>query len=151
MRSNSRPLAALLVTIAVLALSAPLASAAGSGSIRGRVVGPDGQAVPAIPLHLRNDITGFKADATTGPDGAFQFFNVPFNPYELHVEAPGFQAVHRSVDVRSGVPLEIPVSLKLAGVSETVTVTAEKTAAQLSDLVDRLVGLLWPAAAEETA
>ena len=129
MRSNSRRLAALLVTLAVLALSARLASAAaGSGSIRGRVVGPDGQAMPAITLHLRNDITGFRADAATGPDGAFQFFNVPFNPYELHVEAPGFQAVHRSVDVRSAVPLEIPVSLKLAGVSETVTVIGETVA-----------------------
>ncbi len=131
MRSDARPFAVLLVTLAVFALAPSRASAAGSGSIRGRVLGPDGQAMPAISLYLRNDITGFKADATTGPDGAFQFFNVPFNPYELHVEAQGFQAVHRSVDVRSAVPLEIPVSLKLAGVSETVTVTAEKTAAQL--------------------
>ncbi len=119
------------MTLAAFAPSAPVVFAAGSGSIRGRVLGPDGQAMPAITLLLRNDITGFKAEVTTGPDGAFQFFNVPFNPYELHVEVQGFQAVHRSVDVRSAVPLEIPVSLKLAGVSETVTVTAETTAAQL--------------------
>ena len=131
MRSNFRLLAALLMTLAAFAPSAPVVFAAGSGSIRGRVLGPDGQAMPALTLHLRNDITGFKAEATTGPDGAFQFFNVPFNPYELHLEVQGFQAVHRSVDVRSAVPLEIPVSLKLAGVSETVTVTAETTAAQL--------------------
>ena len=131
MSSNARPLAVLRMTLAVFALLTPLASAAASGSIRGRVLGPDGQAMPALTVSLRNDITGFKADATTGPDGAFQFFNVPFNPYALQVEAQGFQAVHRQLDVRSAVPLEVSVSLKLAGLSETVTVTGETTAAQL--------------------
>ena len=38
---------------------------------------------------------------TTAADGSFQFFNVPFNPYELHVEAQGFQPLHHAVDVRS--------------------------------------------------
>jgi hypothetical protein len=131
-RSSFRLFSGFLLAALYSIGAVPVAeAAAGSGSIRGKVLGPDGQSMPAITLHLRNDITGFKADATTEPDGAFQFFNVPFNPYELHVEAQGFQALHRQLDVRSAVPLEVSVSLKLAGVSETVTVTAETTAAQL--------------------
>jgi hypothetical protein len=84
----------------------------------------------AVPVQLRNDITGFRADAVTTSDGAFQFLNVPFNPYELHVEAGGFQPVHRGVDVRSSTPQQVDIALKLAG-SENLTVTAEQTAAQL--------------------
>src|SRR5207247_1881733 len=61
----------------------------------------------------------------------FQFFNIPFNPYEVHVEAQGFQPAHQNVEVRSAVPLQVDVSLRLASLSESVTVTAEETAAQL--------------------
>jgi Carboxypeptidase regulatory-like domain len=106
-------------------------AAAGSGSIRGRVLGPDGQPMSGVAVELRNDITGFKADGTTASDGTFEFFNVPFNPYELHVEAKGFETVHRDTDVRSARPLDVTVGLKLAKISEKVTVSAEQTAAQL--------------------
>ena len=75
-----------------------------SGAVRGKVLGPDGRPLAGITLELRNNITGFKASATTGNDGAFQFFNVPFNPYELHVDAQGFRSEHRTVDVRSAAP-----------------------------------------------
>jgi hypothetical protein len=102
-----------------------------SGAIRGKVLGPDGRPLAGITVDLRNNITGFKASATTGNDGTFQFFNVPFNPYELHVDAQGFRSEHRTVDVRSAAPTQVDVSLTVAAVSETVTVTAEPTAAQL--------------------
>jgi hypothetical protein len=105
--------------------------AAASGSVRGHVLDPGGQAMVDVTLQLRNDITGFRAEVTSGSDGGFQFYNVPFNPYVLHAEAKGFRIVHQSVDVRSGVPVDVPISLELAGVSESVTVSGEKTAAQL--------------------
>jgi hypothetical protein len=87
--------------------------------------------VSGATLQLRNDITGFKAAATSGADGAYQFFNVPFNPYEIRVEVQGFEPVRRSVDVRSPAPIDVPITLVLAQVKETLTVTAERTAAQL--------------------
>ena len=108
------------------ALASPSAfAAAGAGSIRGRVVGPDGAAMAGVQLHLRNDITGFRADTTSGADGTFQIFNVPFNPYELHAEAKGFQAVHQDLDIRSASPREVTVTLQVIAVSEAVTVSAE--------------------------
>jgi hypothetical protein len=111
--------------------AASVASAAASGSIKGRITGPDGQGMPAVTLQLRNDITGFRADTTSGSDGSYQFFNVPFNPYVLHVDAQSFAPVHRAVDVRSAVPMQIDIALKLVTISESVTVTAEPTSAQL--------------------
>jgi hypothetical protein len=107
------------------------AQAAASGTVRGRVVDPEGKPVPGIVVRLSNDITGFKADTTSSSDGSYQFFNVPFNPYELHLEANGFQPVRLTVEVRSSMAREVDVTLKLAAVNETLTVTADTTPAQL--------------------
>ena len=79
-------------------------AAAASGVVQGRVLGPDGTPLAAVLVQLRNDISGFKADATTGRDGSFHFFNVPFNPYELHVEVQGFAPVHKTLEVRTRFP-----------------------------------------------
>jgi hypothetical protein len=102
-----------------------------AGVVRGRVLGPDGKPLAAVLVQLRNDIAGFKADTTTGRDGSYRFFNVPFNPYELHVEVQGFEPVHRKIDLRSTVPLDVEVKLDLPAVAESVSVTSEPTAAQL--------------------
>jgi hypothetical protein len=121
----------VLIGLGLLLVPAAVRAAANSGSIRGKLTDPEGKPVPGIVLQLRNDITGFKAEATTDSEGVFQFFNVPFNPYELHVEAKGFKTIHQPVDVRSSVPREVNVSLVLATVSEAVTVTAEGSVAEL--------------------
>ncbi|HUL78396.1 MAG TPA: carboxypeptidase-like regulatory domain-containing protein, partial [Vicinamibacteria bacterium] len=96
MRSIPMRLAAFALALLFPALAARAAHAA-AGSIRGHVLGPDGRAVPGATVKLRNDITGFEAETTTGADGAYQFFNVPFNPYEIHAELQGFEPVHRPV------------------------------------------------------
>ena len=127
-RSGVRSLPAL-VAFVCLALATPAFAAV--GTVRGKVAGPDGQLMSGVALELRNNITGFVAHGTTGSDGTFQFFNVPFNPYELHVEVQGFQTIHRSIDLRTTIPVDVPVRLELAALRESVTVTGETTTAQL--------------------
>jgi hypothetical protein len=102
-------------------------AAVSAGTVRGTVTGPDGKPMGGVPLLLRNDITGFKAQATSDAEGKFSFYNVPFNPYELHVEVQGFQTQHLSVDVRSSVPLQLSVSMALEAVQASVNVEGEKS------------------------
>ena len=102
-----------------------------AGAVVGHVVDQDGRPVAAVTGLLKNDITGFKAAAVTGKDGSFKFFNVPFNPYELHVEVQGFTTVHQHVEVRSIVAVDVTIRLELATVTASVTVEAEPTAVQL--------------------
>jgi hypothetical protein len=109
----------------------PAVAAGSAGAVHGTVIGPDGKPMAGVALQLRNDITGFKAEARTAADGTFQFFGVPFNPYELHVEVQGFQPVHQALDIRTSIPREVNVALTLAAVTESMEVTAEPTAAQL--------------------
>jgi hypothetical protein len=122
---------AATVWLALGAWPETLLAAPSAGTIRGTVTGPDGNSMGGVPLVLRNDITGFSAAARTDKDGRFQFFNVPFNPYELHVEVQGFQTQHIKLDVRSTALVDLKVSLALQAVSEKVSVEAEKPAAVL--------------------
>jgi Carboxypeptidase regulatory-like domain len=124
-------LAGLIACVVLTASLARVDAASGSGSIQGRIVGPDGAAMPSVPVLLRNDITGFHAQTVSDAQGRFDFFDVPFNPYELHVEVQGFQPIHKTVDVRTSLPLQVILTLKLPAVTATVTVTGEPTAAQL--------------------
>jgi hypothetical protein len=106
-------------------------SAASAGSVRGIVVGPDSGPMSGVVVTLRNDVTGFKQQAATGTDGVFTFFNVPYNPYTLRVEVQGFAPVVQKVDIHSAVPVEAPVKLAVAQLSESISVTASSPAAQL--------------------
>ena len=116
--------------ISLLIAFAPIAaSAESSGTIFGRVIGPDGAAIPGARLLLHNDISGYKSEAASGPDGSFRFYNVPFNPYHLHADLEGFAPFLVTFNVRSAAPLEVPVKLKLADISVTVVVTAGEPAA----------------------
>src|SRR5438093_893256 len=104
-------------------LSSPLPSS-------GRPAEPDGQGKPGVVVHLRNSLTGFLAEATTGPEGRFEFLNVPFNPYSLQAEVTGFQTIYQQLEVRSPIPLELKIDLTTA-LTEKVTVRADRNAAQL--------------------
>lgn len=122
---------ALSLTISLVFFVIPVNAANSAGTVRGLVIGPDGQPMPGVPLILRNDISGFRAQSVTDASGRYTFFNVPFNPYELHVEVQGFATQHLAIDVRNTSPIDKPVALKLESVSATVKVEAEKPAAVL--------------------
>src|SRR5207247_2247164 len=100
-RSVKRVLHSFLVGLVLLfgQFASPPGAAGAVGSIKGRLLGPDGQGRPGVVLQLRNALSGFFAEATTGPDGGFDFPNVPFNPYLLQAEVPSFQAVYLQVEV----------------------------------------------------
>lgn len=105
--------------------------AASAGAVRGKVVGPDNLPLSGVLVELRNEVTGFKQQAVTATDGSFTFFNVPYNPYTIHVDVQGFAPVQQGVDVHSAVPVEAIVPLKIPIVSESINVSATASVAQL--------------------
>lgn len=116
------PRAALLVISFLLLPFAALAQSGGnSTSVTGTVVDPTGAVVPSATVELRNPVSGFTRTATTDGSGRFAIPNVPFNPYHLSANSPGFAPYARDVDVRSLVPVNVNIALTLQ-TSETVTV-----------------------------
>lgn len=122
---------ALCLLLAAAVIFPTTLFAASAGAVRGKVLGPDNKPLAGVVVQLRNDITGFKQDAATTADGTFAFNNIPYNPYELHIDVQGFQPAHAALDIHSPVPVEQTITLKVSGVSESINVTAEPPAAQL--------------------
>ncbi len=93
-----------------------------SGSISGTVTDPSGAVVPGATITVENPVSGYLRTAKTDSTGRFHFSNLPFNPYHLTAKATGFGGVGQDTDVRSDIPVNLGITLKVAGESTTVTV-----------------------------
>src|SRR6266699_3812771 len=103
-----------------------------SGSMDGVVKDPSGAVIAGAKVEISFPVTGYQRQTTTGSDGSFHFANVPFNPYHLTVTAEGFASYSQDVDVRSTVPTNLQISLKVG--TEVTSVTVE---AKAEDLVEK--------------
>jgi hypothetical protein len=113
----------LAFVAAVIVATAGLGSAQETtGSIAGRVSDPQGLAVPGTTVTV------------TGPQGSQTFtadaegrFNAPFltpGTYTVRAELQGFKVVEqKNVVVRLGQRVDLPVTMEVGGLTETVEVT----------------------------
>src|SRR5271169_6299410 len=124
MHSYKRQSLFFAVVLAVALSPAPLGaqSTGTSGSISGTVADPSNAVVPNATVEIRNPVSGFSRSTTTDSSGKFSIPNVPFNPYHLTVNDPGFAPYVQDIDVRSTVPVSLSISLAVKGTSTTVTV-----------------------------
>lgn len=123
--SYRRPLRAAFALLLNLALGLGAhAQSAGNSALTGEVLDPSGAVVPNATVEIHNPVSAFDRTTTTDSKGTFSFSNVPFNPYHLSVNAPGFASSAKDVDVRSLVPINLKITLSVASSSSVVTVEA---------------------------
>ena len=120
---KSRPATFLLVLFFTVVTNA-LAQTGNATSITGVVLDPSGAVIVNAMVDVRNPVSGFSRNAITDVAGKFTIPNVPFNSYHLMITAKGFDAYAQDVDVRSTVPVDLSIALKVEGSSESVTVEA---------------------------
>jgi hypothetical protein len=113
---------AFLVLSLVYVFGAGQARGQASGTIEGVVKDPSGGVVPNATVEISYAVSGYQRQVTTGGDGTFRFTNIPFNTYHMVVTASGFASFTQDVDVRSAVPANVPVSLKVGTANITVNV-----------------------------
>jgi Carboxypeptidase regulatory-like domain len=124
---------ALVIIATIAGRSVTNAQELGSaGTVQGTVKDPTGAVMVSVTVTLANPVSGFTRQMATGADGRFVFRNVPLNPYHLEISTQGFQPLERDVDVRSAVPLELDLTLALAGETSSVQVVGHAT-----DLTER--------------
>src|SRR5438445_8350785 len=120
--SYKKSLRAAFVSFFFLATSYNFAQSAGnSTTVTGTVTDPSGAVVLNAVVEIRNPVSGLERTTTTDASGRFTFPNVPFNPYHVKVTSQGFGATSQDIDVRSVVPVNVTIGLKVQS-SETVTV-----------------------------
>jgi Carboxypeptidase regulatory-like domain/TonB-dependent Receptor Plug Domain len=128
MRYGIRGISLFIVEFALVVMVAS-AQVGNSGSIEGTVKDSSGGAIPGATVQVNDEVSGFTRTATTGPHGTFKFTNVPFNPYHLTVNATGFKPYVQDVEVRSSVPVTVPIEMKVG--SEATTVMVESNGGDL--------------------
>ncbi|HVT97533.1 MAG TPA: TonB-dependent receptor [Acidobacteriaceae bacterium] len=109
---------------AIFPISSYAQAGATSGTITGTVTDPTGAVVKGATVTIENPVSQFRRSEKTDGVGSFTFVNVPFNPYHLAVSGSGFSSSAQDVDVRSAVPVTVPVKLAIGSAATTIQVTA---------------------------
>jgi len=105
--------------------------AQGTATLSLYVLDPQGQPTSGVVVTLENAVTGLHREASTHADGEARFSNLPFQNYEVIVVKEGFAIDRRTVNLRSNVPVELTVTLRLADQVMAIDVTGS-----LDTLVD---------------
>ncbi|MGA2961288.1 MAG: TonB-dependent receptor [Candidatus Korobacteraceae bacterium] len=118
-----------LVTLFVL-YALPLLCQSNTGELHLKVTDPSGVGVKVI-VRITSEANQYRNALTTSDQGTLVVQRLPYGIYHLAIEPSGFAAVSESVEIRSSLPKEYEMQLKLPVVSQSVTVSAADT------LIDR--------------
>src|SRR4030095_2060019 len=103
-----------------------------SGTVR--AIGQDAApfVIPGTTVSLTTPEGKVQVSTVTDDRGEFRFTDIQPGPYKLKAEMPGFQAFEKHITVSEGASTPYEILLTLAGLKETVVVTAEDTQLQAS-------------------
>ncbi len=123
-----RPIAALATAVALLV--AMIATPAGAqerfSGLTGTVTDASGAVLPGATVAITNKETGKVFTAVTGADGVYRVLDLEPGRYSVKVELSGFATTEfPDVNLFLGKTITVDSSLKIGGVSEAISVTAE--------------------------
>ena len=116
-------LACLTLGLICAAMTYAQSISAGSGTIRGTVIDPSGAAIPGALVEIQNPVSHYDQTVKTDAQGKFELSNVPYNNYHCTALVKGFQTGEQDIDVRSPIPAELKVSLRIGESTTAVEVT----------------------------
>jgi carboxypeptidase family protein len=119
-----------LVLLVGSALSAGFSATASAqsettGAVAGQVVDRSGGAISGATVIIIHVNTGFRRAVQSDVEGRFSFPHLQPGLYRLEGEAPAFERVQQSVIVSLGRTETVTVTLPIAGLTESVSVSAE--------------------------
>jgi outer membrane cobalamin receptor len=100
------------------------------GTVRGVVHDPQHRPIANAQVMLKARASSFTKTTQTDANGEFQFDAVPLAEYEVTVSLSDFASQTQSFTVLSGTAPVLHFELKLAGQSESVTVSASQAQAE---------------------
>ena len=128
-----RPVCGLALACLLCFAAASASGQSNYATLGGTVFDPQRQVVPGALVRVTAAGTGATRQVTTNEQGAFQLTALPPGEYQLTVEAKGFAALSRPVNVEVGQQLTLDVDLKITDVSTTVEVKGEESVLRTTD------------------
>jgi hypothetical protein len=123
------------LSCAVLALALPgqPGPVEPGGAIEGLMTDESGAILPGVSMTIRNEATGVVRATASDETGYYRAPLLPVGRYELTASLSGFATLKRpALSLGIGQTLTLPLTLKVAGAEETVTVNAEAPILEVS-------------------
>jgi len=118
--------AVLAGLIVLLALATPAMAQGGRSEINGTVVDSAKAVLPGVTITAINQDTGLERTTISSVDGRFTIPTLLPGTYTIKAELQGFQITNVSgVVINVGQELTVNLTLQVAGVTETITVTGQ--------------------------
>ncbi|HUQ81154.1 MAG TPA: carboxypeptidase regulatory-like domain-containing protein [Gemmatimonadaceae bacterium] len=109
----------------LLLLSTTTLFAQQTGSVNGRVTSTDGAVLPGVTVEARSNVLPQPRVTVTDESGEYRLPQLQPGTYTISYTLAGLQDVTRNVSVLLNQNAEVNVALGVAGVTESITVTAE--------------------------
>ena len=123
------------LTAAFLCLGGTALMAQSTGAIAGMISDTTGGAIPGASIMATNQATGLKWSTISGGSGDYQIVALPTGPYQLEVQAPGFQTqVIKNLPVAVAQTTAQNIQLTVGQISETLTVDAAAPVVQTATM-----------------
>ncbi len=130
--ASSASLTSILLMVLIIFPAALHAQVAG-GTLSGTITDPTGRAVPQAQILIKNVATGVERTVSTNTDGFYTAVNLLPGEYQIRVTATGFNTeVKTGITMNVGAQQTFDLTLKVGTVANTVRVTTEAPAVQLT-------------------
>jgi len=110
----------------LLLCALPLLGQSNKGELRIKVTDPSGSGVKAT-VQIVSEGNQYRSTFTTDDAGNLTAQRLPYGIYQVLIMQAGFAEVSETVEIRSSLPTERTIQLKLTLVSQSVNVTAADT------------------------
>ena len=114
------------IAVLVFLCALPLYCQSNRGELRLKVTDPAGLGVKAAVL-IVSEANQYRNSLTTSEQGTLDVLRLPFGVYQLEISQRGFLPASETVEIRSTIPTEHTIQLKLPSVNQSVTVSAADT------------------------
>ncbi len=112
--------------LVLLLLVIPVFAQSNTGELRLTITDPAGLALKST-VDLVSQGNQYRHAFTTDDQGKLDAKRLPYGIYQVQIQAPAFAQVSESVEIRSALPLDRTIQMKVAPVSESLKVTATAT------------------------
>lgn len=116
---------AIVLCVLVIARGASAQESINQASVGGRVLDPQGAAVPGAVISARQTATNVTVETTTDAEGRFRFSYLRVGPYELRTRLQGFREDARALTLSAGSAFDLTLRLEVASVDSAVTVVGD--------------------------
>src|ERR1700746_2477492 len=114
-------LAFLLLIVAI-----PSFGQSNYGELHLKVTDPSGLGVKTL-VQIVSKANQYRTAQTTSDQGSLRLPRLPYGIYRVDINYPGFAPVSESVEIRSSLPTDFAIQLKLPAVNQSIDVNAAST------------------------